>query len=76
MKIFIVRVARRQLVKMLMGFAALSFGIRIVAGLTDEAEILGISIAGYQEFTWVMLLASAVLLLWDLRDNLASIRVR
>jgi hypothetical protein len=74
-KIFMFRVRRVQLVKMTLGLAVLAFIIRMVMGITDQPELLTVTIGGFREFTWVMLGISVVLLAWDMRDGVTRRRV-
>lgn len=68
MKIFTVQIQRQQLAKLLAGLGAIAFLLRGVAGIGNVSELFNISPHGYTEFVFVTLAASAVLLLWDIRD--------
>lgn len=72
MKAFSLELSRRRAAKILVGFAAISFVIRIVMGLMDQGPLLGISSSGFETFTYVAIAAAAVLLLWDIRDRFVA----
>ncbi len=72
MRIFTVSVRRTQLVKLFVGLAAVAFVMRLVLGLTNMEQLFNVSVDGYQEFAIVMVVASVVLLVWDIRDKIAK----
>jgi len=69
MKIFSTEVKRRQVVKLLIGIGALAFMVRIVMGLTNQYNLAGVSVSGFNELFFDTLALSSVLLLWDIRDS-------
>ncbi len=72
MKAFSLELSRRRVVKLLVGFAAIAFVIRMIMGLLDQGPLLGISSGGFQTFVYVAIAAAAVLLLWDIRDRFVA----
>lgn len=63
---------RRRVAKILLGFSAIAFTLRVVMGITNEPTMYGVSIYGYEQFVYVTLAATAVLLLWDIRDKVVD----
>lgn len=72
MKVFSTDLRRNQLIKLLLGLGALSYMIRIVLGLTNQTEVLGVGFSGLTEFFVVVMIFSVTLLLWDIRDKIIS----
>jgi len=69
MKAFTLVVHRYQMVKLMMGLAGIVFVIRMVMGITNTADLFGVSPAGFMEFVVIMIFTSVTLLLWDVRDR-------
>jgi len=72
MKVFSTNVHRNQLIKVLLGLGVLSYLMRIVLGLSNQTELIGISYGGLTEFFVVVMVFSATLLLWDIRDKIVG----
>lgn len=72
MKAFSFNMPRTRVAKVLVGVAAIAFLMRIVMGVGNQPVLFGVSVTGYEQFIYVALMASAVLILWDIRDKLVG----
>ena len=72
MKVFSTELRRNQLIKLLLGLGVLGYLIRIILGLTNQTELLGIGFGGLTEFFVVVMIFSVTLLLWDIRDKIIT----
>ncbi|MDO8512008.1 MAG: hypothetical protein Q7S57_01945 [bacterium] len=72
MKVFSTDLRRNQLIKLLLGLGVLGYMIRIVLGLTNQTEVLGVGFGGLTEFFVITMIFSVTLLLWDIRDKIIT----
>lgn len=72
MKAYGFELQRRRAAQALFGLAAIAFILRGIMGLADQRVLYGITIDGYERFVYVAIAATAVLLLWDIRDKVTG----
>jgi len=72
MKVFSINLYRYQMVKLVMGIGVLAYLIRVVLGVSDQIQVMGITFGGLTELFFVAMAFSITLLVWDIRDRFYS----